>query len=280
MAELPELERERKKMNQLFVGQRFRAISLLKESWANVSIEQLEQGLVGRQLLYVERRAKGIVFHLDDGRRLLLTVGNGALFHTTTSADTEAGMTDSADSIDAIASVTVQPQLLISFDQGSWNVTGARTLSLQWLSAKEMDDIAKEWGLEPLSRNLNAALFQSRFAKRRTALRTALTNQALIAGISPAIADEICFGAGIMPTVKTETLSSCDWEAIYTSMVQWLQEAIEQPGAPTYAVSGRQGEACSKCRTELSDVLISGKVSVYCSSCQHEHAPEAVCTHG
>ncbi|MCR8842815.1 NFACT family protein [Paenibacillus sp. SC116] len=280
MAELPELERERKKLNQLFVGQRFRSISLLKESWANVSIEQLQQGLVGRQLLYVERRAKGIVFHLDDGRRLLVTAGNGALFHTTSSAEEEAGVKEDADSIAVNGNALVQPQLRISFDQGNWNVTGARTLSLQWLSAKEMDDIAKEWGLEPLSRNLNATLFQNRFAKRRTALRTALTNPALIAGISPAIADEICFRAGIMPTVKTETLSSCDWEAVYNSMVQWLQEAIEQPGAPSYVVSGRQGEACGTCRTKLSDTLISGKVSVYCSSCQHEHAPEIACTHG
>ncbi|WP_051217228.1 DNA-formamidopyrimidine glycosylase family protein [Paenibacillus assamensis] len=280
MAELPELERERKKLNQLFVGQRFRAISLLKESWANVSIEQLQQGLVGRQLLYVERRAKGIVFHLDDGRRLLLTVGNGALFHTATAADEESGIHENTETIAVNGNTAIQPQLRVSFDQGRWDVTGARTLSLQWLSAKEMDDIAKEWGLEPLSRNLNAALFQNRFAKRRTALRTALTNQAIIAGISPAIADEICFRAGIVPTVKTETLSSSDWEAIYNSMVQWLQEAIEQPEIISYAVSGRQGETCSKCRTKLSDAVISGKVAVYCSSCQHEHAPEAVGTHG
>ncbi|MBD8497473.1 DNA-formamidopyrimidine glycosylase family protein [Paenibacillus arenosi] len=280
MAELPELERERKKLNQLFVGQRFRAISLLKESWANVSIEQLQQGLVGRQLLYVERRAKGIVFHLDDGRRLLLTVGNGALFHSAAVADEESDINENTETIAVTGNTAIQPQLRISFDQGSWDVTGARTLSLQWLSAKEMDDIAKEWGLEPLSRNLNAALFQNRFAKRRTALRTALTNQALIAGISPAIADEICFRAGIVPTVKTETLSSSDWEAIYNSMVQWLQEAIEQPESTFYAVSGRQGEPCSKCRTKLSDAVISGKVAVYCSSCQHEHAPEAVCIHG
>ncbi|MDK8180388.1 DNA-formamidopyrimidine glycosylase family protein [Paenibacillus sp. UMB4589-SE434] len=260
MIELPQIEQQRRKIDQHFVGQRICEIQVQKESWINISLGELSAAVTGRQLLFVERRGKAFIFHLDDGKRLLLHVGVDAYF-SFSHDDAEAEVDSS------------KQQLEIKFEQGSWRIAGARTLSLQWITAKELDEQLKAWGPEPLSRNLTFELFKRRFAKRRSSLKTALTNPALIAGLTPLIADEISFRAGLLPSVRIETLTEEDWAELYRAMVEWLHEAIDESQATqhTYAVTGRTGEPCFQCETKLEELRINGKTAVYCPSCQHEH---------
>ncbi|WP_028545441.1 DNA-formamidopyrimidine glycosylase family protein [Paenibacillus taiwanensis] len=265
MIELPQIEQQRRKLDQHFVGQRIREIKVQKESWINVSLAELSAAVIGRQLLFVERRGKAFIFHLDDGKRLLLHVGVDAYFSF------------SHDEAEAVVDAS-KPQMEIQFEQGSWRIAGARTLSLQWITAKELDEQLKAWGPEPLSRNLTIELFKRRFAKRRSSLKTALTNPAIIAGLTPLIADEISYRAGLIPSVRIETLTDEDWGVLYQTMVEWLHEAIEEPeeAKHTYAVTGRTGEPCYQCNTKLEELRISGKTAVFCPSCQEEHVKVSV----
>ena len=273
MLELPEIEQVRRKMDQQWVGQRIRGVRVLRESWLTVSKQELEEGIIGRMLLYVERRGKALIFHLDDGRRLLLQIGFGgevisllgASAVDAADAGAENGEQELQDRID-------KAQLVLTFDNGSWAVWGARTISLQWLAAKELDDQLKKWGPDPLGRSLSAEQFMRRFEKRRSALKTALTNPALLSGITPAVADEICYRAGILPNTKTEEMTEQDWHIVYESMLSWLNEAIEHPEMNLYAVSGHIGDACGRCGEIISELPIAGKPAAHCSQCQDEHA--------
>lgn len=291
MLEIPDIERVRRVMDKQWVGQRIREVHVQRDSWIGMPLAQLAEGVTGKQLLYVERRGKALIFHLDDGRRLFLQVGHGGIITCENDQDsrtTVMGETASITSAEQDEDATVEqvqrvakPQLTITFDQGSLAVTGARSLSLQWITAKELDDQLKKWGPDPLSRHLSAKVFQNRFSKRRTALKTALSNPELVAGLTPVTVDEICYRAGILPYAKTEQLTTEDWEALHAAMVTWLQEAIEHPEGQLYHLNGRLGERCPRCEGTIADHAIGGKTALYCPNCQDEHvsSPSNVVQH-
>lgn len=265
MWELPEIERERKKLDQRFVGQRIRAVKLQKESWANVTLKELQEQLVGRQLLYAERRSKSIIFHLDDGHRLMLNMTSLGQLTTHTHDFNKDDAQDAQQ----------KWQLSIAFDDGSWSIAGARSITLQWISARELDEQLKAVGPEPLSRNMSPALLKQRFEKRRSSLKTALSNPALIAGISSTLADEIAFRAGLLPTVRIETLNDEDYQALYHALTEWLKDSFEAEDSSAdkiYAVANRAGAHCVQCDSVLEETQINGRQAVFCSNCQHEHA--------
>lgn len=264
MLEIPEIERVRRELDKRWINQRIRQIHVQRESWLTVPAAELSAGVTGKMLLYVERRGKALIFHLDDGRRLFIQIGYGG--------EMQSYSAEEWSELDGKA------QLSIHFDHGVWQVVGARTLSIQWITAKELDEQLRKWGPDPLSRNLNAELFQRRFAKRRSALKTALTNPALLSGITPIVADEICYEAGLLPSVKTEQLSEQEWTALYEAMINWLQFAIEQPDQQVYRVTGHTGETCGRCGDKIVETMISGKAANHCSQCQAEHIllPEPV----
>lgn len=257
MLEIPEMERVRRELDNRWVNQRIRDIRVLRESWLTVPVADIEAGLQGKMLLYVERRGKALIFHLDDGRRLLIQIGYGG----------EMKCVPTEEWSDQIG----RAQLSIHFDQGVWHVNGARTLSIQWVTAKELDELLRKWGPDPLSRNLTAEQFCRRFDKRRSALKTALCNPALLSGITPIAADEICYQAGILPNVKTELLTEQDWKSLYDAMVAWLQQAIEDPNYIAYQVTGHTGKSCNRCGGTIVETMIAGKAANHCSHCQSEH---------
>lgn len=257
MLEIPEIERVRRELDKRWVNQRIREIHVLRESWLTVSAAELAAGIEGKMLLYVERRGKALIFHLDDGRRLLIQIGYGGEMKSISTEEWHEQIG--------------KAQLSIHFDQGVWQVNGARTLSIQWITAKELDELLRKWGPDPLSRSLNAELFYRRFAKRRSALKTALCNPALLSGITPIAADEICYQAGLLPNVKTEHLTEQDWNALYDAMVIWLQRAIDEPDFKAYQVSGHTGESCERCGGTIVETMIAGKAAQHCSRCQDEH---------
>ncbi|MGZ9584171.1 DNA-formamidopyrimidine glycosylase family protein [Paenibacillus marinisediminis] len=280
MMEIPDIEQIRRKMDQQWVGQRIRGVHVQRESWLTVSMEELAAGIVGRMLLFVERRGKALIFHLDDGRRMMLQVGFGGEMHAypVHNEDVDTAKEDKPQEhledgvVSSHSERTAKAQLVLTLDNGSWEVSGARSLSLQWITAKELSEQMKKWGPDPLSRNLNAEVFKRLFEKRRTALKTALTNPAVISGITPVVADEICFRAGLLPNVRTEMLSDEDWEIVYEAMIAWLQDAIEYTETNPYQLNGRVGESCPVCGGKIEELLISGKTAAYCTTCQSEHA--------
>ncbi|WP_195570717.1 DNA-formamidopyrimidine glycosylase family protein [Paenibacillus sp. 1001270B_150601_E10] len=263
MWELPEIERERKKLDQQFVGRRFRKVVVAKESWLNLPLKELEDQLIGRQLLYVERRSKSIIFHLDDGHRLVLNIGSMGQLLTTLNTE-NTGYDQEGPKL----------QLSFGFENGSWNVAGARSMTLQWISARELDEQLKAIGPEPGSRSMSPALLKQRFEKRRSSLKTALSNPAIIAGISSPLADEIAFRAGLLPTVRIESLNDEDYQALFAALSNWLQEAfdVEENGTENiYAVTNRTGEPCVQCGNALEETQINSRTAVFCKHCQHEH---------
>ncbi|BFH13568.1 formamidopyrimidine-DNA glycosylase [Paenibacillus melissococcoides] len=273
MPGIPEIEGYRKRLDQDTVGQRIRRLDMQRPAGLNVEMERIHDLALGRQILFVERRGTDLIFHLDNGQRLVLRLGQEDELHIDR---LEAGSEEDEPQAAASASKSA---FSLRVDSMTVTVHKSRSLQLLLLSAKELDQQQREQGPDPLSRHLTAERFRQRFAKRRSTLKAALMNPALLAGIDSRYADNIAFAAGLRPSVRVDQLKEGELDRLYLSMIHVLQEAIERQdrseaaadgsGASLeWGIAGKTGEPCPRCGTPIEEMLIQRKPAYYCPQCQ------------
>jgi deoxyribonuclease-4 len=192
------------------------------------------------------------LFHLDNGRRLLLHLMLGGLLYLGSSEDRPERTTQ--------IEITFGPDLVLYF-------MGLRLGYLHILSAKEAEEVLAHLGPEPLGRRMNEERFISLLQNRRSSLKTALVNQDIIAGIGNCYADEIAFAAGLRPSAKLQNFDAADFSRLYHAMCEVLVKATEAGGYMEMPVIkgdtltggsndicevyDRGGETCSRCGDQI-----------------------------
>jgi formamidopyrimidine-DNA glycosylase len=137
-------------------------------------------------------------------------------------------------------------------------------------------------GAEPLEVELEH--FVSLFHGRQTPIKSALLNQKLLSGVGNIYADESLFRAGIRPKRRAATITREQLAKLYLSVKVVLTEAIALGGSSVsdyvdadgaegffqlqHRVYGRESEPCLVCKTPIKRVVIAGRSSHYCPSCQ------------
>jgi len=137
-------------------------------------------------------------------------------------------------------------------------------------------------GVEPLSvgREEFAALFRG----RRLAIKAALLNQSLLHGVGNIYADESLFRAGIRPTRAAGRLTREELERLRMALRRVLREAIKMGGSSVsdyvdaegvkgffqlrHKVYQRTGEPCRECGTAIKRIVVAGRSTHYCATCQ------------
>jgi formamidopyrimidine-DNA glycosylase len=134
-------------------------------------------------------------------------------------------------------------------------------------------------GPEALDPELTLEAFQVRLQRRRGEIKGILTNQAFLAGIGNAYADEILFRAGLYPFRKRPSLSAEEVERLYHAMGSVLSEAIvtlrERMGDEIHIkvrdflqVHGKGGSPCPRCGTIISEIRARNRLTNFCRTCQ------------
>jgi formamidopyrimidine-DNA glycosylase len=108
---------------------------------------------------------------------------------------------------------------------------------------------------------------------RRGRLKSALTDQSLIAGLGNLLADEICWRARISPLRAAGDLGDADLTALHRAMRAVLRDSVKAERVPprdTWLTGARdEPEApCPRCGTPLSRRRVSGRTTVWCRTCQ------------
>ena len=138
-------------------------------------------------------------------------------------------------------------------------------------------------GAEPL--RVNAEQFAALFRNRKTPIKAALLNQALLSGVGNIYADESLFRAAIRPRRHAGRLSREELERLRLALIEVLEEAIRRGGSSVsdyvnadgvrgffqleHRVYQRTGEACLVCKTPIRRILLAGRGTHYCPRCQH-----------
>ncbi len=137
-------------------------------------------------------------------------------------------------------------------------------------------------GAEPLE--IAARPFATLFRGRRLAIKAALLNQSLLAGVGNIYADESLFRAGIRPTRRAGRLTRAELESLRLALLDVLDHAIRLGGSSVsdyvdangdpgsfqveHCVYGRTGQPCRRCGTPIRRILVAGRGTHYCPRCQ------------
>jgi formamidopyrimidine-DNA glycosylase len=137
-------------------------------------------------------------------------------------------------------------------------------------------------GQEPLG--ISKANFRELFRRRRTSIKAALLNQKLLHGVGNIYADESLFHAGIRPRRMASRLTAAELDRLHSALQKVLREAIRLGGSSVsdyvdadgergffqlrHNVYMRTGEPCLVCKTPIRRVLVAGRGTHYCPSCQ------------
>jgi formamidopyrimidine-DNA glycosylase len=137
-------------------------------------------------------------------------------------------------------------------------------------------------GAEPLTIPLED--FIALFRNRKTAIKAALLNQSLLHGVGNIYADEALFHAGIRPTRHAGRLTRAELSRLRDALIKVLTEAIQLGGSSVsdyvdadgvagffqlrHHVYSRTGQPCRVCGTPIKRIVIGGRSTHYCPTCQ------------
>lgn len=266
MPELPEMETYKSLLQPLISGQMITKVTINREKSINVPIDQFKLQVENQTIENISRRAKYLIFQLQNGSCLLLHLMlGGKMFY-----GTEADKPDR----------TVQVQL--SFGNQQLYFIGLRLGYLHLVSPEMIDKEFQDIGPEPLDPNFSMDLFRDMTKSKRGKLKTTLLNQEFIAGIGNRYSDEILWHAQLLPDKNIPDLDAEQMNRLYESIRYIFQLGIQQGGYmdPLYKednktgryqmyVHDREEEACPRCQTPIVQKEISSRKTYFCQNCQH-----------
>ena len=137
-------------------------------------------------------------------------------------------------------------------------------------------------GKEPLTIPLED--FIALFRSRKTPIKAALLNQSLLHGVGNIYADEALFHAGIRPTRHAGRLTRDELTRLRTALIKVLKHAIKLGGSSVsdyvdadgvagffqlhHHVYSRTGQPCRICNTPIKRVIVGGRSTHFCPTCQ------------
>jgi len=138
-------------------------------------------------------------------------------------------------------------------------------------------------GAEPLA--IGPKEFAELFHGRKLAIKAALLNQSLLAGVGNIYADESLFHAGIRPRRSAGRLTRAELEKLRMALREVLAHAIRLGGSSVsdyvdaegvrgffqleHCVYQRTDEPCRNCSTLIRRIVVAGRSTHYCPRCQH-----------
>ena len=139
-------------------------------------------------------------------------------------------------------------------------------------------------GAEATDDTLEGEYLKSHLAKRKSAIKTGLLDQSVIAGLGNIYTDEVLYRCGIIPTRACSSLTDSEWQALASEIPKMMEFMIDKNqiseedylagkgtdyrNTPFLQVYNHAGEECPGCGSKLERAVIAGRSSVYCPSCQ------------
>jgi formamidopyrimidine-DNA glycosylase len=139
-------------------------------------------------------------------------------------------------------------------------------------------------GPEPLHKDFSPKILAGRLGNRALAIKKALLNQDIIAGLGNIYTDEALFLAGIHPARPSNSLTLNELQALYKAIRHVLSEGIEHHGTTKQhfcdgegkpgshqeylRVYGRKGQPCLQCGSPIVKMNFGGRGTHFCPICQ------------
>lgn len=152
------------------------------------------------------------------------------------------------------------------------------------LTQDEYPQGLKSLGPEPFDKSLDGRELYKRLHTRRAPIKAVLLDQTCIAGLGNIYVDEALFLSGIHPERSASVLTKKQCDGLLENIRDVLARAIEAGGSSikTYVngygrhggfqmalnVYGREGQACTRCGSEIVKLRVAGRGTHVCLHCQ------------
>ena len=275
MPELPEVETVRRALAPAMEDRQILHAHVGRPDLRWPLPDQLASRLEGRVVGRLQRRGKYVLLPLDQGETMLLHLG----------------MSGSIRIHQAQPPIGKHDHIVLTMGSGmanaaeSWIVfNDPRRFGWLDLYRGEVHPMLVDMGPEPLGNSFSADHLVAALAGRKGPIKTALLDQALVAGIGNIYACEALFMAGLSPRRKAGTIRGGRADRLVAAIRSVLASAIEdggtslrdhvQPGGEIgyfvqrLTVYGRDGQLCGTCGATIRRIIQSGRSSFYCPDCQ------------
>jgi formamidopyrimidine-DNA glycosylase len=281
MPELPEVETIVRTLRPHLAGAMIVSVDLRRTDILTPTPLDLPAALAALRIVAVSRRGKRILIALDNRCTLAVHLGmTGRL--TVEPPDTPVlphthlviGLIAASSEPKTKRSANVQPTAQLRFRDPR------RFGRLRWLCPGETTD--SNLGPEPLE--MRRDQLGQALARTRRAIKTALLDQTLIAGIGNIYADEALFAAAIHPLTPANRLTPLQIGRLMRGIKSILRKAIRHGGSTLRDYVDAQGKAgafqklhnvyartalpCRRCRIPISRIILTGRSTHFCPKCQ------------
>jgi formamidopyrimidine-DNA glycosylase len=293
MPELPEVETVRVDLDRAIVGRTIESVVLgrLRSVRRYADPNQFIDELLGARITGTGRLGKYLFINLSatvESEKVL--TGSAVLDPSPISSVLVVHLRMSGQLLlppgGAGAQITKHTHVRIGFDDGTeLRFVDPRTFGEMYVTTSDVPELAHlgpdAWNALPTPKELRA-----RMKGRRVALKAALLDQTVTAGIGSIYADEIAHRAAIRPTRSVARLTGKDFDRICGAIEEVLGEAIAARGstlgdgqyvgldgtagtfAAAHRVHARVKLGCASCGSEISTGIVAQRSAYWCRVCQ------------
>lgn len=276
MPELPEVEATRRELEPAMRGARIVRALLRRKNLRRPFPPAFASRLEGRRIEAVDRRGKYLVLPVDSGDVLLMHLGMSGSFRLNRAAarGALASKTDpDFDRHDHVVFTLSNGVTVIFNDPRRFGV-------MDLIGAGDSHSALAAMGPEPLAPAFDAAALAAALAGKRTALKVALLDQHVVAGLGNIYASEALHRAALSPLRRSSTIVTAAGGPtpravrLVAAIKSVLREAIERQERPyragRFRVYEREGERCRRrgCRGTIRRITQAGRSTFYCPVCQ------------
>jgi formamidopyrimidine-DNA glycosylase len=289
MPELPEVETIRRGLEPVLVGQRIQRVEQRRADLRFPFPENFGKRLTNRTVVSLQRRAKYMLAHLDDGTVLIIhlgmsgrisIVGHGQLGQFTHNQGNR-------DVHDHVVLRLASGTEIVYNDPRRFGL-----MDLTTVAALDTHPLLASIGIEPLGPDLTPEYLARQAVGRRSDLKSFLLDQRIIAGLGNIYVCEALFRAHLKPSRAAACLATATGKpnartaALIPHIKDVLNDAIAAGGSTlkdytqadgslgyfqhSFHVYGREGEPCltPACRGMVRRTVQAGRSTFFCPVCQ------------
>jgi formamidopyrimidine-DNA glycosylase len=280
MPELPEVETITRGLDKRVTGDTIDSVWIgSRKQPLKSPAAKIASTLEGKKILRIHRAGKHIVFDLEGAANGKRSPRLAASLQQQAQWIVHLGMTGRIVICDPAAEIVKHTHLIARLGSGrELRFVDPRMFGKLSVHSSGFDP----GGVEPLE--VEEEQFRTLFRGRKTPIKSALLNQKLLRGVGNIYADESLFRAAIRPRRRASSLTREDLHRLFFAVREVLREAIASGGSSIsdyvdadggegffqleHRVYGREGEQCLVCKTTVKRIVLVGRSSHYCPTCQ------------
>jgi formamidopyrimidine-DNA glycosylase len=259
MPELPEVERAARRLARAALGKTITSVNAIHPALKRKLSAAQSRAVKGKRIDRIERRGKHQLLHLDSGDTLVV--------HFRMNGDWEIGTT--ADALDRFARAAIE-----LVDGTRVSLVDRRALSSITLDRKGASSLPK-LGREASDPSLDADYLSEALARKKIAIKPALMDQSVVAGLGNIYAAEALWEARLDPRRPAVGLTKPKLERLIDGIRLVLSPRKRRPGRYTekrgvsrFAVYDREGKGCRRCDGIIERIVQAGRSTYFCPGCQ------------